>query len=82
MARVFSPNTNNFLAFFIVFEWGSILEIAMDKLEVICNAELCPNYFSVNVFVLAVVFRRQFLKNRQIWLKLSAFQKLSVKYNS
>ena len=29
----------------------------------ICNAELCPNYFSVNVFVLAVVFRRQFSKN-------------------
>ena len=62
MARVFSPNTNNFLAFFIVFEWGSILEIAMDKLEVICNAELCPNYFSVNVFVRAVVFPDKFQK--------------------
>ena len=62
MARVFSPNTNNFLAFFIVFEWGNILESAMDKLEVICNAELCPNYFSVNVFVRAVVFPDKFQK--------------------
>ena len=31
----------------------------MDKKEVQCNAKLCPNYFSVNVFVLAVVFPRQ-----------------------
>ena len=73
MARVFSPNTNNFLAFFIVFEWGSILEIAMDKLEVICNAELCPNYFSANVSVVAVVFHQQFSKNRQFCLKLLVF---------
>ena len=27
----FSPNTNNFSAFFSVFEWGRILESAMDK---------------------------------------------------
>ena len=27
----FSPTTDNFLAFFIVFEWGRILESAMDK---------------------------------------------------
>ena len=27
----FSPNSDNFLAFFIVFEWGRILESAMDK---------------------------------------------------
>ena len=27
----FSPNTDNFLAFFIVFEWGRILESEMDK---------------------------------------------------
>ena len=27
-------------------------------MEVIYNAELCPNYFSVNVSVLAVVFRQ------------------------
>ena len=33
-----------------------ILENAMDKWEVKCNLKLRPNYFSVNVFVLAVVF--------------------------
>ena len=27
----FSPNTDSFLAFFIVFEWGRISESAMDK---------------------------------------------------
>ena len=27
----FLPITDNFLAFFIVFEWGRILEGAMDK---------------------------------------------------
>ena len=27
----FSPNTDYFLAFFIVFEWGRILESALDK---------------------------------------------------
>ena len=27
----FSPSADNFLAFFIVFEWGRILESAMDK---------------------------------------------------
>ena len=37
----------------------------------ISNGELCPNYFSVNVSVLAVVFRRQISKNRQFCLKLS-----------
>ena len=35
----------------------AILENAMDKWEVKCNLKLRPNYFSVNVFVLAVVFR-------------------------
>ena len=29
------------------------------------NVKLCPNYFSVNVSVLAVVLPRQFLKKRQ-----------------
>ena len=38
---------------------GRVLERAMEKQEVICNAELCPNYFSVNVSVLAVVFRKK-----------------------
>ena len=47
----------------------------MDKKEVICNAELCPKYFYVDVFVLAVVFRQQFSKNRQFWLRLSIFLK-------
>ena len=27
----FSPNTDNLLAFFIVFEWNRILESAIDK---------------------------------------------------
>ena len=27
----FLPNNDNFLAFFIAFEWGRILESAMDK---------------------------------------------------
>ena len=35
----------------------AILENAMDKWKVKCNLKLRPNYFSVNVFVLAVVFR-------------------------
>ena len=39
----FSPKTNNFLALSIVFEWGRILESAMDKLEVKCNAKLHRN---------------------------------------
>ena len=53
-----------FLAFFIVFEWGRILESAMYKKEVICNAEFCPNYISVNVSVLVVVFRQKTTKKR------------------
>ena len=42
----------------------------------ICNAELCPNYFSVNVSVLTVVFRRQILKNQQFCLKIVGFLKI------
>ena len=38
---------------------GQILESAMDKLEVKCNAKLRSNHFSVNVSVLAVVFCQQ-----------------------
>ena len=60
----FSPTTDNFLAFFIVFEWGRILESAMYKKEVICNAEFCPNFISVNVSVLVVVFRQKTTKKR------------------
>ena len=29
--ELFSPNTDNVLAFFIFFEWGRILESAMDE---------------------------------------------------
>ena len=45
----------------------------MDKWEVKCNAKLCSDYFSVNVFVPAAVFRRQILKNRQFQAQLSVF---------
>ena len=49
----------------------------------ICNAELCPNYFSVNVSVLAVVFRGQFSKKPTILPEtVGVFRKLSAKYNS
>ena len=34
----------------------------MDKWEVMYNMKLCLNYFSVNVSVLAIVFRRQIKK--------------------
>ena len=60
--RVVFTKYRKFLAFFIVFEWGRILESAIDKWEVKCNVKLCPNYFSVNVSVPAAVFRRQFKK--------------------
>ena len=38
-----------------------------------CNAKLRPDYFSVNVFVLAIAFRQQISNNKQFFLKLSAF---------
>ena len=38
----------------------------MDKKEVKCNAKLRCNEFSVNVSVLAVVFRQQFSKKPTI----------------
>ena len=44
----------------------------------ICNAELCPNYFSVNVSVLAVVFRQQFSNQLTISGKIVACVKLDV----
>ena len=58
----FFPNTDNFLAFIIIFEWGKIFGSAMDKQEVKGDAKLRPYYFSMNVFVIAVVFHRQILK--------------------
>ena len=54
----------------------------MDKKEVKCNAKLRRNEFSVNVSVLAVVFRQQFSKNRQFQAQLSFFLNLLAKYNS
>ena len=47
----------------------------MGKWEVIGNAELCPNYFSVKVSVLAVVFYQQFSKIQQLQAKLLIFFK-------
>ena len=35
--ELFSPNTDNFLAFFIVFEWAEILESAMDNFAWNCQ---------------------------------------------
>ena len=35
-----------------------------------CNSQLRPNYFSMSVSVLAVVFRRQISENLQFCLKL------------
>ena len=43
----------------------------------ICNAELCLNYFSVNVSIRAIVFRWQIKKKKwQFCLKLSGFLKI------
>ena len=52
----FLPNAGNFLAFFIIFEWGRIFVIAIDKQENKCNAKLRPNCFFVNVSVVATGF--------------------------
>ena len=46
---------------------------SLEEQEVKCNAQLCPNYFSVNVSVLAVVFHRQLSRNRQFQAKLLGF---------
>ena len=47
----------------------------MDKWEVMYNAELCLNYFSVNVSVLAVGFRRQ-IKKTTILPEIIGFLKI------
>ena len=77
---LFLPNTDNFLAFFIVFERGRIFEYTTKKREVKYNAKLRPNYFSVHVSVLAVVFRQPISKNRHFCLKMSVFSNLLAKY--
>ena len=40
-----------------------------------CNVKLHPNYFSVKVSVVAVIFRQQIFKNQQFQAKLSVFFK-------
>ena len=45
----------------------------MDKYEVKCNVQLRPNYFCVNIFVLAFAFCGQLSKNQQFPAKLSGF---------
>ena len=52
----------------------------MDKQEVKCNANLRSNYFSVDVSVLAVVFRRQIQKNRQFCLKVFLKSKCTLQF--
>ena len=47
----------------------------MDKQEVKWNAKLCPDYFSVNVSVLAVVFRRRISKKPKILREIVGFLK-------
>ena len=47
----------------------------MDKNEVKCNAKLHSDYFSLNFSVLAIVFRRQISKSRQISGKIVGFLK-------
>ena len=56
-------NTDDFLVFFNVFEWGRFLKNAMDKWKVKCNVKLRPNYFPESVSILAAVFRRQISKS-------------------
>ena len=47
----------------------------MGKNEVKCNAKLRSHYFSVNVSVLTIVYRRKISKNRQFQAKLLFFFK-------
>ena len=47
----------------------------MNKWKVKCNTKLCFNYSSVNVSVLAVVFRQQIFKNPTISGKVVSFLK-------
>ena len=62
---------------------GQNLESAMDEYEVKCKTALRSDYFSVNNSVLAVVCRRQILKNRKFFLKfyLQLVRKRSQKNN-
>ena len=64
MTRVVFTKYQQSLSGFSVFKWGRIFESAIGKWEVKCNLKLRPNYFSVNVSLLADIFRRQISKNR------------------
>ena len=44
---------------------AELLKNVIDNWEVKCNAESCPNYFSVNVYMLVVVFHQQIFKTCQ-----------------
>ena len=51
---------------FLDFEWGRILEATVYNHELKCKLQLCPHYFSVTIYVLFIVIRRQFLKKPTI----------------
>ena len=64
MTRVVFTKYQQSLSGFFVFKWGRIFESAIGKWEVKSNLKLRTNYFSVNVSLLADIFRRQISKNR------------------
>ena len=70
------------MSFYNVFEWDRILESEMIKWEVKYNAISHRNYFSVNVSLLAVVFRQQISKNQQLQAKMSVFSHFLMKFNN
>ena len=50
----------------------------MDEKEGKCNVKLSSNYFSANVSILAVVFRRQIQKTNNFGEKLSEAKMLEL----
>ena len=50
--KLLLPNTDSYLAFFIVFKSRRIFEISMDEKERKCNAQWRSNYSSINVSIL------------------------------
>ena len=60
---VFTKYQQFFSAFFTVFERLKTFESPVGKYELYYNAQLCPNCFSLSLYVVVAVFRRQiFLK--------------------
>ena len=53
---------------------AELLKNVIDNWEVKCNAESCPNYFSVNIYMLVVVFHQQIFKTCQFWQNLLLFE--------